>query len=137
MEIEKVTIKEFLNSLVTTIFRIKRNNQWYEMRVAEGFSDKPFVDTEGSLFGVKNAKINFYVFNAGTNEVAEWAPSFLKDFYEELNLARLPEDEVMVSYELFYSEAFIDNLLTYRDFLIFNQNGVKIKKKKNDPYLAY
>ncbi len=137
MEARKELIEEFFNTLSVVMFRIKYNKKWYELRVAEGLYDKPFVDREGILFGVKSAKINFYVFESGSNKIAIWASEYLNELYTENNFARLPEDEVEIRWEISYAEAFIDTLLAHRDFLIFNQSGEKIKREKYDPYAVY
>lgn len=132
-----MTEEDFLKILKTTLARVKYNNNWYEIRVAKGYFDKPFVDTNGSLFGVKNAKINFYVFKAGSEEIAEWAPSLLKDLYELQDWAKLPDEETDVSFELSYVESFIDYLFDQKGFLIFNRGGEKIKPKKENPNMVF
>ena len=128
MEKDELTVDKFLSSLSIIIWRIKWNNQWYELRVANDICDKPFVDKEGVLFGVKNAKINYYVFKADTNEVADWLPSILKDIYTECKYYELPDDEVNVSWHCPYALDFIQNLLNKKGFLIFTRYGVKEKK---------
>ena len=121
-------VTDFLNSLSVVLCRIKKNDQWYELRVAQGAYDKPFVDKEGTLFGVKNAKINFYIFKEGANETADWATGDLKEMYTRYELAQLPEDKVEITWGVPYSIGFTQFLLAVGDFQIFTPNGEKVKK---------
>ena len=130
-----MTPDDFLKSLAAVSYRIKRNNRWYEIRVREGNYDEPFVDKDGELFGVKNAKINFYVFNSGADIVADWAPALLNEIYTRSNWAELPEDKVEVSWEVSYARGFVEFLLNKGGFAVFYANGNKVKKF--DPNAIY
>ena len=123
-----MTVDIFLNSLSIVLSRIKRNNQWFELRVAQSPYDKPFIDKNGSLFGVKNIKINFYIFKEGMNEIADWAPELLKEMYIRYKLSRLPEDEIEPGWGLSYSIFFEQFLLHHNGFQIFRPNGAIVKK---------
>ncbi len=130
-----MTAEDFLKSLVTVWGRIKKNNKWYEIRVRNGDYDEPFVDKDGELFGVRNAKVNFYIFNAGTNVVADWAPALLNEIYTGSNWAEKPEDELEVSWEVSYARGFVEFLLNKGGFAVFYANGNKVKKF--DPNAIY
>lgn len=127
-----MTAEFFLNSLVKVMYRIKYNDQWYELRVAESIIDKPFVDRDGKLFGVKNAKINFYVFKEGTTEIADWVPSVLKEIYTRYNYAKLSEDDVEICFGVSYSLDFVHNILAYDEISVYNQNGEEIEEWSPD-----
>ena len=128
MEENKIAVDTFLKSLSVVGSRIRRNDIWYELRVAHGIDDKPFVDKDGLLFGVKNAKINFYIFKEGTNEIPDWAPKYLKKVYTESKLDRLPENKAEVYHGVTYGEAFEQFLLSFENVQIFTPSGTKIKK---------
>ena len=130
-----MTADEFLKSLEKVSYRVKKNGDWYEIRVRKSDYDKPFVDKDGVLFGVKNAKINFYVFDTRTNAVAEWAPNLLNENYTEYNLAELPDDAVEVTWEVSYARGFVEFLLNKGGFAVFCANGNKVKKF--DPNAIY
>ena len=127
-----MTAEFFLNSLVKVMYRIKYNDQWYELRVAESIIDKPFVDRDGKLFGVKNAKINFYVFKEGTTEIADWVPSVLKEIYTRYNYAKLSEDDVEICFGVSYSLDFVHNILAYDEISVYNLNGEEIEEWSPD-----
>ena len=127
-----MTAEFFLNSLVKVMYRIKYNDQWYELRVAESIIDKPFVDRDGKLFGVKNAKINFYVFKEGTTEIADWVPSVLKEIYTRYNYAKLSEVDVEICFGVSYSLDFVHNILAYDEISVYNQNGEEIEEWSPD-----
>lgn len=128
MEERKLTVEEFLDSLSVVWSRIKRSDQWYELRTAKGLYDRPFVDKDGSLFGVKNAKINFYIFKEGTSVIADWTPKYLKEVYITSKLYQLPEDETEPIWGASYSEAFEQFLLNRDGCQIFRPSGAKVKK---------
>lgn len=123
-----MTVDIFLNSLSIVLSRIKRNNQWFELRVAQSPYDKPFIDRDGSLFGVKNIKINFYIFKEGINEIADWAPVLLKEMYTRYKLAQLPDNAVEIFYGVSYCLGFEQFLLYHDGFQIFRPNGAIVKK---------
>lgn len=132
-----MTIDDFLKTLKKTEWRIKKGNQWYELRVAESVGDLPFVDQDGELFGVKNAKINFYVFKAGSDEIADWIQGHLKKLYDWGKWNELPEDEIYVHWGDTYAEFFIQDLLNYEEFLVLSQGGNKQEKWYSDPNVVY
>ena len=137
MEENKLTADDFFKSLKTTLWRIKNDNQWYELRVAETLKDPLFVDKDGELFGVKNAKINFYVFKSGTNETSDWSQNCLKKAYLWYRWYELPPDETEVNWDVTYPEGFILYLLNYEKVLVFTPEGHKVKDWCSDPNAVY
>ena len=122
----EMTVKEFLDSLKRVLWRIKRNNQWYELRVAKSDTDLPFIDKKGELFGIKNSKINFFVFKAGTNELADWVSGYLYDMLVDDLSQKTPVDpNEWIDDELTLDLAFVHNLLDRGGFVIFNEAGEK------------
>lgn len=125
----KMTTAKFLKSLKTVAWRIKKDNQWYELRVANSELDWPFIDKEGELFGLKNSKINFFIFKAGTDEPADWAPEYLYN-----NLARDtisqkdPECTVWTQpVSATMAHYFVHYLLDQGGFVIYDEYGEKEK----------
>ncbi len=137
MEENKLTADEFLKSLNEIWWRIKKDNQWYELRVAKSIYDLPFVDQDGELFGVRNAKINFYVFKAGSNEVTNWVHDSLKKAYLLYKWNELPPGETEVSWCVTYPEAFILYLLNYEKVLVLTPDGHKVEDWCSDPNAVY
>ena len=118
----EMTVKEFLDSLKRVLWRIKRNNQWYELRVAKSDTDLPFVDKKGELFGLKNSKINFFIFKSGTNEPADWVSGYLYDMLEDDLLQKIPVDPIVWKDEdPTLDLAFVHYLLDRGGFVIFNE----------------
>ena len=129
----KMTTAKFLKSLKTVAWRIKKDNQWYELRVANSELDWPFIDKEGELFGLKNSKINFFIFKAGTNEPADWAPEYLYDnlagsVSQEDPACKAWTDPVSTTMATF----FVHYLLDRGGFVIFNEAGEKVKPWPKD-----
>ena len=124
----EMTVKEFLDSLKRVLWRIKRNNQWYELRVAKSDTDLPFIDKKGELFGLKNSKINFFIFKSGTNEPADWVSGYLYDMLEDDLLQKIPVDpNVWKDEDPTLALAFVHYLLDRGGFVIFNEAGEKVK----------
>ena len=137
MEENKLTAEDFLKSLKEIWWRIKKDNQWYELRVAKSIYDLPFVDQDGELFGVKNAKINFFVFKTDTDEIADWSQDILKREYLSLNLAKLPDNEVEVTFGITYAKNFILDILHHGDYLVLTSDGHKVEDWCSDPNAVY
>ena len=140
MEKNKLKAERFLQNLTIPVYRIKKDNQWYEVRVSEevvhSVADILFIDKDGVLFGVKNAKIDFYVFKENSDEVADWASGILKNMYTQTKWSELPDDTNLVgSPNVTYCDAFIQYLLSVENLLVLNMNGYKMKKW--DPHTIY
>ena len=135
MEENKLTAGEFLKSLKEIWWRIKKDNQWYELRVAKSIYDLPFVDQNGELFGVKNAKINFYVFKSGSEEIPDWVQDYLKELYVVCNWDNLPDDEIEPTFCASYADVFIQGLLGREEYLVLTPEGNK--PEKWDPNTVY
>ncbi len=125
-----MTVAAFLDSLKNTVWRIKKANKWYELRVANTPFDLYYTDEEGVLFGIKKAKINFYIFNENTNVVADWAATLLNNFYfGDEGFSNLSKNDVYFSpFGVTLDCLFIEYLLNEGDFEIFDSNGNKVKK---------
>ena len=126
----EMTVKEFLDSLKRVLWRIKRNNQWYELRVAKSDTDSYFIDKRGELFGFKNFKINFFVFKAGTNEPADWVSEYLQEYLHDMLADCFLQDPpldptVWYDEDLTLALAFVHYLLDRGGFVIFNEAGEK------------
>ena len=129
---KEMTVAEFLNSLKRVSWFIKRKGKRYELRISEGLTDVIFTDKDGELFGIKNAKIDFYVFEKGTNNPAEWVSKYLHDMYIDYDLKN-PETEKelettgYISWDLTLSYAFVLYLLKRENLLITDIDGVQEK----------
>ena len=129
----KMTTAKFLKSLKTVAWRIKKDNQWYELRVANSELDWPFIDKEGELFGLKNSKINFFIFKAGTDEPADWAPEYL---YDNLAGSVSQEDPACKAWtdpvSTTMAHYFVHYLLDQGGFVIYDEYGEKEKPWPKD-----
>lgn len=129
---EEMTVAEFLNSLKRVSWFIKRKEKRYELRISEGLTNVIFTDKDGELFGIKNAKIDFYVFEKGTSKPAEWASEYLHDMYVEYDLRNKETEKELettgyISWDLTLSYAFVLYLLKRENLLITDIDGVQEK----------
>lgn len=128
-----MTTAKFLKSLKTVVWRIKKDNQWYELRIANSEFDWPFIDKEGELFGLKNSKINFFIFKAGTNEPADWAPEYLYNMLAGSVSQKDPECAVWTQpVSATMADYFVHYLLDQGGFVIYDEDGEKEKPWPKD-----
>ena len=132
-EKSEMTTVEFLNSLKKTQWYIKNGDKRYQLRVRESRVDSPFVDKNGELFGIKNARINFFVFEKGTNNPAEWVSKYLHDMYIDYGFENpeaekeLDETGCQFDFDLTFCYAFVLYLLKKGNFVITDIHGERVK----------
>ena len=118
------SVDQFIANLKKVAWRIKFNDKWYELRLKNNSLDQLYKDTKGELFGLPNVQVNFCVFNAGTDELAEWAKPILKDFFARMPEYQDPSDLFFGGF-ITYDGGFVQHLLDRGGFAVFSPDGQK------------